>query len=116
MGGMFQRAGDLAARYGGEEFAVILPQTSQAAAVEMGEQLCRAIEALRLPHPTSPVSASVTVSVGSATAMATVGGTIDMPQGLLIAADQALYRAKAGGRNRVWSTLLLKPGTPKMAA
>lgn len=116
IGGIFQRAGDLAARYGGEEFAVILPQTSQAEAVEMGERLCRAVEAMRLPHPASPVSSYVTVSVGSATAMATIGGTIDMPAGLLSAADIALYQAKAAGRNRVESTLLLKPATPKNAA
>lgn len=116
IGGMFQRAGDLAARYGGEEFAVILPQTSQAEAVAMGEQLCRAVEAMCLPHPASPFSSYVTVSVGSATAMATIGGTVDMPQGLLAAADQALYQAKAAGRNRVEATLLLKPASPKKAA
>jgi diguanylate cyclase (GGDEF)-like protein/PAS domain S-box-containing protein len=116
MAALFRRGGDLAARYGGEEFAIILPQTGQAEAVAMGEQLCRAIEALHLPHPASPVSSSVTVSVGVATAMATTGGTIDMPGGLLLAADQALYQAKAGGRNRVAATLLLKPGLPKAAA
>ena len=116
MAGMFKRAGDLTARYGGEEFAVILPKTSQAEAVAMGERLCRAIEALHLPHPASAASSFVTVSVGVATAMATIGGTIDMPQGLLSAADQALYQAKAGGRNRVAATLLLKPRTAKQAA
>lgn len=116
MAGTFQRAGDLAARFGGEEFAVILPQTSQPEAVAMGERLCRAIEALHIPHPASPVSEYVTVSVGAATAMATIGGTIDMPQGLLSAADQALYQAKAGGKNRVAATLLLKAGTAKEAA
>jgi diguanylate cyclase (GGDEF)-like protein/PAS domain S-box-containing protein len=114
--GMFQRAGDIVARYGGEEFAIILPQTCQAEAVAMGERLCSAIEALCLPHPASPVSRYVTVSVGSATAMATAGGTIDMPQGLLIGADRALYRAKASGRNRVAATLLLKADQPKKAA
>jgi diguanylate cyclase (GGDEF)-like protein/PAS domain S-box-containing protein len=116
IGGAFQRAGDLAARYGGEEFAVILPQTSQAEAVAVGEQLCGAIEALQLPHPNSPVSSYVTASVGSATAIATLGGTIDMPEGLLLAADKALYQAKASGRNRVGAALLLKPGTEKRAA
>ena len=116
MSGMFQRAGDLTARYGGEEFAVILPQTSQADAVAMGEQLRRAVEALQLPHPASLVGDHVTVSIGSATAMAAMGGTIEMPEGLLVAADQALYRAKAGGRNRVAATLLLKPERRKKAA
>jgi diguanylate cyclase (GGDEF)-like protein len=114
--GMFQRAGDLAARYGGEEFAVILPRTTQAEAVAMGQRLCCAVEAMRLPHPASLVSSHVTVSVGSATAMAMIGGTIDMPAGLLSAADLALYQAKAAGRNRVEATLLLKPPTAKKAA
>ena len=108
MSGLFKRGGDLVARYGGEEFAVILPQTGQTEAVAMGEQLRRAIEALHLPHPASLVGDYVTVSIGSATAIAAAGGTIEMPQGLLVAADQALYRAKAGGRNRVAATLLLK--------
>ena len=116
MTGLFQRAGDLTARYGGEEFAVILPQTGQAEAVAMAEQLRLTIEALHVPHPASLVGDHVTVSVGSATAMATAGGTIEMPQGLLAAADQALYRAKAGGRNRVAATLLLKPEKPQKAA
>lgn len=116
MADMFKRSGDFSARYGGEEFAVILPQTGQAEAMALGATFCRAIEALRLPHSASPVSRYVTVSVGSATAMATVGGTIDMPQGLLIAADQALYRAKAAGRNRVGATLLLKSGKDRDAA
>ena len=116
IGGMFKRAGDLAARYGGEEFAVILPQTSQVEAVAMGEELCRKIEALGLPHPASPVNNHVTISIGSATAMATLGGTVDMPEGLLAAADQALYQAKSGGRNRVAATLLLKPERSNKAA
>jgi diguanylate cyclase (GGDEF)-like protein/PAS domain S-box-containing protein len=114
--GMFKRAGDLAARYGGDEFAIILPQTSQIEASAMGKQLCLAVEAMRLPNAASPVSSYVTVTVGSATAMASIGGTVDMPQGLLAAADAALYRAKAAGKNRVEASLLLKPATPKKAA
>lgn len=92
----FKRAGDLTARYGGEEFAVILPRTGQSEAVNMAEELRRAIEALRLPHANSLVSDVVTVSIGVATAMAACGGSINMPAGLLAAADTAsIGRAKS---------------------
>lgn len=99
----------LAARYGGEEFAVILPRTEQAAALLVAGQIRNAVESLALPHPASSTSPNVTVSIGAATAVSAVGGTINMPQSLLQAADAALYKAKAGGRNRVAASLLLTP-------
>lgn len=101
-----KRAGDLAARYGGEEFAIILPQTEYTEALAAGARVRSAIKALGIAHPLKGV---LTVSVGVATAMATSGGTIAMPQGLLQAADLALYKAKAGGRNRVEGSLLFSP-------
>lgn len=109
------RAGDLSARYGGEEFAVILPHTGQAEAKVIAEALRRSIEALQLPHP-GGVGPVVTISIGAATAKATLGGTIKMPSGLLAAADQALYKAKANGRNRVEATLLLTQTSGRRAA
>jgi GGDEF domain-containing protein len=52
----------------------------------------------------------ITVSIGAATALSRVGGTIRMPEGLLLAADGALYKtAKHNGRNRVGTALLLTP-------
>ena len=101
-----QRAGDLVARYGGEEFAVILPGTEGKDAGVLAQRLCGAIDALRLPHPATPVG-HVTISIGAATAMATAGGTLKMPEGLLQAADHALYKAKARGRNCVETSLIL---------
>ncbi len=98
--------GELAARYGGEEFAVILPHTDYNRALATGERIRAAVEALAVPHPGAPVSSVVTVSVGVATAMAAHGGTIEMPHGLLQAADAALYKAKAWGRNHVEGGLL----------
>ena len=98
-----RRPSDLAARYGGEEFAVVLSGTSQETALAIAESIRSNIEALRILHEASPVSQYVTVSVGVAVAKPDDGGT---PELLIFTADEALYRAKAEGRNRVvaaWS-------------
>jgi diguanylate cyclase (GGDEF)-like protein len=93
------RAGDLVARYGGEEFAVILPWTEAAGAAIVAENLRQAVQELRLPQaaPTRQQSA-LTISLGVAAVSPRQGGA---PGDLLTAADRALYRAKAAGRNRV---------------
>jgi diguanylate cyclase (GGDEF)-like protein len=91
------RDGDLVARYGGEEFAVVLPEADRAAALEIAERIRASIEAMRvdgLPALKSPV---VTVSIGLAVAPGD-GRTV---QALVRAADEALYRAKEQGRNRI---------------
>lgn len=82
-------------RLGGEEFVVVLPGIGEARAAELAEEWCRAVEAsvaraAGLPRP-------LTVSIGIASRRV---DTLDSDQ-LLKAADQALYAAKAGGRNRV---------------
>lgn len=101
-----QRAGDLVARYGGEEFAVILPGTERQEALGVAQRICDAVAGLRLPHAASPAG-HLTISIGAATAMAATGGTRTMPAGLLQAADHALYKAKANGRNCVEAGLIL---------
>lgn len=93
------RAGDLIARLGGEEFAVILPGTDRDAALGMAERLRQAVAALAIAHETSPVAPHVTISIGVATGDQLPRGTAG--GGLLSAADDALYRAKKAGRNRV---------------
>jgi diguanylate cyclase (GGDEF)-like protein len=78
-------------RFGGEEFLVIVPGATQEQALALGERLRRAVA--EAPDPVGP---AVTVSIGVATAAC--GTECDR---LIEAADEALYRAKRGGRNRV---------------
>ncbi|MEI9969476.1 MAG: sensor domain-containing diguanylate cyclase [Terracidiphilus sp.] len=101
------RATDIAARYGGEEIAVILPSTDTAGAVEVAEKVRSAVEALEITHGGYSEGGRVTVSVGVATALSRYGGTMRMPESLLLAADTALYKAKHEGRNRVATALLV---------
>ncbi|SDL68979.1 diguanylate cyclase (GGDEF) domain-containing protein [Franzmannia pantelleriensis] len=88
----------LAARTGGEEFSVLMPDTSLQAAMLQAESLRLAIEARALPHATSPTAPHLTVSIGVASCHPT---GLDDAVSLMQAADQALYRAKESGRNRV---------------
>ena len=96
--GFMRRPGDLAARYGGEEFILLLPQVDADAAAHLANEIRTAVEAMRLPHPDSPVSQYVTISLGGMTATPH-DGQVD-PQ-FFRNADTALYTAKAKGRNRV---------------
>ncbi len=91
-----KRPGDVLARYGGEEFTVILPQTHQAGALKVGEDIRKAIKNLEIPHRNSLVDSVVTISLGIAT---TIPNSADKPQLLIEAADLALYQAKERGRN-----------------
>ncbi len=89
------RETDLFARIGGDEFALLLPQTDPAAAREVLERLRGALAAGRDEDPLAVPA--LTISVGIA-AFPGVAGPLDL---LLRAADEALYRAKAAGRDRV---------------
>jgi diguanylate cyclase (GGDEF)-like protein/PAS domain S-box-containing protein len=105
------RATDTAARFGGDEITIILPSTDIAGAVEAAERMRSAIQALRIPHQGNPEGGGwASASIGATTAFGSYG-TIRMPEGLLRAADTALYRAKHGGRNRVATTPLVAPAT-----
>lgn len=93
-----RRAADLATRYGGEEFAVILPGTAIEAAARIAEEIRAAVEGLQYRHEHSSAANVITVSVGVASLLP--GAGVEMPH-LVKLADQALYRAKHAGRNRV---------------
>jgi two-component system cell cycle response regulator len=90
------RTGDTAYRYGGEEFLVVLPEQDAEAAVAITDRLRQAVEDLGLPHADGGPGGVLTISAG--VAVPTGAGDTD---GLLKAADEALYAAKSGGRNRV---------------
>lgn len=93
-----RRPGDVAARYGGEEFVLVLTGAAPAQARLVAERVRDRIQALAIPHQRSS-HGSVTASFGVASMVP--GRQHSGPEVLLLAADQALYRAKEGGRNRV---------------
>jgi len=91
-----RRPVDFVARYGGEEFAVILPATAPQGARERAEEIRRGVRRLGITHPAFTKGESVTVSIG-------VGGQAPpvSPEKLIRRADEALYKAKEAGRDRV---------------
>jgi diguanylate cyclase (GGDEF)-like protein/PAS domain S-box-containing protein len=91
-----KRPTDFLARYGGEEFAVILPNTDLAGAIAVVEEMQQTIAALNLDHQSHRSTFLITLSFGI-TARVPHGHTTS--QTLLDQADQALYGAKAAGRN-----------------
>jgi diguanylate cyclase (GGDEF)-like protein len=95
-----KRTSDFAARYGGEEFALVLPDTPAEGALKVIESARREVAALAIPHEASPTANVVTFSAGIATYVAQRDAE---PQKLVERADEALYRAKQLGRNRVVS-------------
>lgn len=98
LAGFVRRPLDMAARYGGEEFIVLWYDAEAGRARELSEQCRAGVESLSIRHAASGVSDFVTVSAGTAIA---VPRREDDPEGLVRAADTALYAAKGQGRNRV---------------
>jgi diguanylate cyclase (GGDEF)-like protein len=104
-------ASAVACRYGGDEFVIAIPDCTSVVARRVAEDLCRAV------RETAPVLAGrafgsgyLSISVGVACALLTGDATsdawppddVEAGEALFREADAALYRAKAGGRNRVW--------------
>jgi diguanylate cyclase (GGDEF)-like protein len=90
------RTFDAVGRWGGEEFIAVLPGCSGANAVILAERLRECVEAVRVPTATGTIG--TTVSVGTIAVHAPADELLD---DAINAADEALYRAKRGGRNRV---------------
>lgn len=96
--GVLRRPGDCAARYGGEEIVVLLPATDADGAMTMAERMRRAVADLGLAHLGNPLGiATVSAGAGAVQPFANIG----RPTDLVHETDQALYRAKADGRNTV---------------
>ncbi|MGB1879978.1 MAG: diguanylate cyclase domain-containing protein [Gammaproteobacteria bacterium] len=93
-----RRGGDLAARYGGEEFTLLMPETTLSQAVKMADLVRESLQQLGVPHDASKAAHVLTASFG-VTAM--VPTEESSPTQLVKAADEALYAAKAQGRNIV---------------
>jgi len=96
---------DTVARYGGEEFVILLPNIDSAGAIASAERFRRAIETA--VWPLRPITASfgiATFRVASESEISVGGYCFANCKALVDAADQALYEAKRGGRNRVIST------------
>ena len=96
------RAGDTIARYGGEEFVVLLPRSELHHSRQIAERIRRSIEDAQI-EALSGQLIKVTVSIGLSMLpdTSTVLPPEALGEGLVAAADQALYQAKNGGRNRV---------------
>jgi len=94
-----RRPGDLIARFGGEEFIAVLAGTSLEVALGAAERVRKGVENMNRLHAKSPTHAVVTVSVGVASLRP--HSPHATPAQLISAADEALYQAKARGRNRV---------------
>lgn len=91
------RKDDVVARFGGEEFVVLLPHTDKETAYEKAEELRRKISEIVVCDKSDNSAISVSVSMGVSTFPTLALNEID----LLNSADEALYMAKARGKNRV---------------
>jgi len=89
---------DFVARYGGEEFVVVMPGQSAVDAIRTAENIRLRLQELNIEHLDSLVANIVTLSMGIATILP---WEHNLPETLVAAADKALYRAKAEGRDRI---------------
>lgn len=101
------RGSDIACRYGGEEFSLIMPDATLSTAQERAELIRKSAKSFNLKHAGQALGA-VTLSVG----VAAFPENGDTPFLLTRAADQALYRAKAAGRDRVMLAESITDATP----
>lgn len=89
------RESDVAGRYGGEEFGIILPDTDAEGAFVVAERLRKSIEGFKVPFEKTTIGMSASIGV-----VGFVAGLKDAEE-MIAKADDALYKAKEGGRNQV---------------
>jgi diguanylate cyclase (GGDEF)-like protein len=124
------RSADVVARYGGEEFVVLLSKTPRGGAEYIARRILDAVDALGIPHEASPTARNVTVSVGIGcldTASSCWGDPATEPRrngplhashtagDLVLAADKALYSAKAAGRAQARLLDIADAHSPQLA-
>ncbi|MEX2448830.1 MAG: EAL domain-containing protein [Solirubrobacterales bacterium] len=99
------RATDIVARLSGDEFAILIPQTDTEGALQLGEDLREQVaDSVQATSDSEPATISVGITM--------FGGEGDSrSEAVLVAADQAMYRAKEGGRNQI--ALFRDPGEPQ---
>ncbi|GAA0182456.1 hypothetical protein SH2C18_48320 [Clostridium sediminicola] len=95
---MLRKEIDFVARYGGEEFLAILKNTDEKTALTLAERIRKGIEDSNIPHKSSEIADYVTVSIGVCTMNQFSKGDINT---IIKLTDEALYKAKTSGRNRV---------------
>lgn len=91
------REQDICCRYGGEEFLVVLPNAYAQRALGIAQRIREAIEKTPFPHEERQPSGQITASLG----LATFPQHANAPEQLIECADQAMYRSKRRGRNRI---------------
>ena len=91
------RSSDMATRYGGEEFGLLLPNTTLDGAFQIANRIRSAIERINIPHNTNQIASHITLSDGIT--CLTPSAEVN-PTELVALADEALYKAKAQGRNQ----------------
>ncbi len=95
------RAVDAIGRYGGEEFLLVLPETDDEGARRLAEELRQAVADLAFEVPDGGGTLGVTISIGTTTSASGEDEPERLATHLLQRADEAVYRAKSGGRNRI---------------
>jgi diguanylate cyclase (GGDEF)-like protein len=100
------RESDIAARYGGEEFALVLPETAEKEATDLLERLRQMIAETVFCLPDNPITLTVSIGVAELAYRQRQANALE----LIERADQALYQAKAQGKNKVYvSSQILAP-------